>query len=47
MVRDHVYGVERVRRDLFRPSILLSSDVIVARDLAAALEHLRKGLLVG
>jgi hypothetical protein len=45
MVRDHVYGVERVRRDLFRPSILLSSDVIAARGLAGALEHLRKGLL--
>jgi hypothetical protein len=46
MVRDNVYGVERVHRDLFWPSILLSSDVIVARDLAGALEHLRKGLLV-
>jgi hypothetical protein len=46
MVRDHVYGVERVRRDPFKHSILLSSDVIVARGLAGALEHLRKGLSV-
>ena len=44
VVRDHVYGVERGRRDQFRPSILLiSSDVIVAGDPAGALEHLRKG----
>jgi hypothetical protein len=42
--RDHVYGTERVRRNLFEPSILLRSYRIVAVDLAGALENLRKGL---
>ena len=43
-VPDQVHSTNGVRKDLFGPSIPLRSYLIVARDLAGALENFLKGL---